>query len=166
MVMHLDQGAPHVHVMVRAESNDGRRLNPRKADLDRWRATFARQLQARGIDAVATRQVARLRNRVQPSLWEMKAKGEGRLNRDRSQVKASPAAKAARAEALLAWREVTMALAASPQLEDRKLAVEAVRYLAQRIAEGRQAEKSSRAVADRQAEVSARRQRSEPDRGR
>ena len=96
MVMHLDQGAPHVHVMVRAERMDGHRLNPRKADLDRWRSTFARQLQARGIDAVATRQVARLRNRVHPAIWEVKAKGEGRLNRDRGSIKTSRAAQKAR----------------------------------------------------------------------
>jgi Relaxase/Mobilisation nuclease domain len=166
MVMHRDQGAPHVHVMVRAERSDGHRLNPRKADLDRWRATFARQLQARGIDAVATRQVARLRNRVHPSIWEIKAKGEGRLNRDRGSVKTSPAARKARAEALRAWREVTMALASSPQLDDRKLAVEAVRYLAQRIAESLEAGKAERGVGGRDAESHAKRQRPDPERGR
>ena len=166
MVMHLDQSAPHVHVMVRAERSDGRRLNPRKADLDRWRATFARQLQARGIDAVATRQVARLRNRVHPSIWELKAKGEGRLNRDRGSVKTSPNAQKARTEALRAWREVTMALASSPELDDRKLAVEAVRYLAQRLAESLEARRSERGVGDRQPEVRAKRQRSHPERGR
>jgi Relaxase/Mobilisation nuclease domain len=166
MVMHRDQGAPHVHVMVRTERKDGHRLNPRKADLDRWRATFAKQLQARGIDAVATRQVARLRNRVQPSLWEIKARGEGRLNRERSQVKTSPAAQKARAEALRAWREVTMALAASPLIDDRRLAIEAVRYLAERIAEARHSTKPARAVGDHQHEAGVKRERSGPDRGR
>ena len=166
MVMHLDQGAPHVHVMVRAERKDGHRLNPRKADLDRWRATFARQLQARGIDAVATRQVARLRNRVQPALWEINAKGEGRLNRTRGAVKTSPNAQKAWSEALRAWREVTMALAASPQLDDRKLAVEAVRYLAQRISESLEAKKPARGKDDPQKNVQAKWQRPEPDRGR
>jgi Relaxase/Mobilisation nuclease domain len=166
MVLHRDQGAPHVHVMVRAECCDGRRLNPRKADLDRWRVAFARQLQARGIDAVASRQVARLRNRVQPSLWEIKAKGEGRLNRNRGAAKTGPTAQKARIDALRAWREVTMALAASPQLDDRKLAVEAVRYLAQQIAQSLEAEKSARGAEVRQAEVVAKRQRPEPDRGR
>jgi hypothetical protein len=30
MVMHDHQANPHVHISVRAESNHGRRLNPRK----------------------------------------------------------------------------------------------------------------------------------------
>jgi hypothetical protein len=37
MVLHDHQANPHVHLSVRAESKDGRRLNPRKADLHRWR---------------------------------------------------------------------------------------------------------------------------------
>jgi hypothetical protein len=35
MVLHDHQANPHVHISVRAESKDGRRLNPRKADLQR-----------------------------------------------------------------------------------------------------------------------------------
>ncbi len=130
MVMHLDQGAPHVHVMVRAERLDGKRLNPRKADLDRWRATFARELQVRGIDAVATRQVVRLRNRAQPQLWEIKARVEGRLQRERPGFMSSSGALKARDEALRAWREVTKALAQSPSEADRRLAIEAASFLA------------------------------------
>ena len=41
MVLHDHQANPHVHISVRAESMSGRRLNPRKADLQRWRETFA-----------------------------------------------------------------------------------------------------------------------------
>ncbi len=41
MVLHDHQANPHVHISVRAESNHGERLNPRKADLQRWRATAA-----------------------------------------------------------------------------------------------------------------------------
>ena len=43
-VMHEDQGAPHVHLSVRGDRYDSVRLSPRKADLDRWRAVFARNL--------------------------------------------------------------------------------------------------------------------------
>jgi hypothetical protein len=137
MVMHLNQGAPHVHVVVRAERRDGRRLNPRKADLDRWRSTFARELQSRGIDAVATRQVARLRNRAHPSLWEVKARDDGRLKRQRSGVKNGAAAQKARLEALQAWREISTALARSPDPSDRALAAEAAMYLAKEVLQGR-----------------------------
>ena len=37
MVLHDHQANPHVHISVRAESKHGKRLNPRKADLHRWR---------------------------------------------------------------------------------------------------------------------------------
>lgn len=50
---------PHVHLVVRAEALDGRRLNPRKADLQRWRELFAQRLQARGVDATAERRPLR-----------------------------------------------------------------------------------------------------------
>ena len=58
MVLHDHQANPHVHLSVKAESKHGQRLNPRKADLHRWRETFAERLRERGIDAEATRQVA------------------------------------------------------------------------------------------------------------
>jgi hypothetical protein len=137
MVMHLNQGAPHVHVVVRAERRDGHRLNPRKADLDRWRSTFARELQNRGIDAVATRQVARLRNRAHPSLWELRAREDGRLKRQRTGVKSGAAAQKARLEALQAWREISTALARSADPSDRALAAEAAMYLAKEVLQGR-----------------------------
>ena len=35
MVLHDHQANPHVHVSVRAESKHAKRLNPRKADLQR-----------------------------------------------------------------------------------------------------------------------------------
>jgi hypothetical protein len=54
-VLHEDQGAPHVHLCVRADRVDLVRLSPRKADLEHWRATFARELQRRGVSAVAVR---------------------------------------------------------------------------------------------------------------
>jgi hypothetical protein len=44
MVLHDHQANPHVHLSVRAESRHGRRLNPRKADLHRWREVFAEML--------------------------------------------------------------------------------------------------------------------------
>ena len=46
LVMHDHQANPHVHLSVRAEPRHGKRLNPRKADLQRWRETFAEKLRA------------------------------------------------------------------------------------------------------------------------
>ncbi len=52
--LHTDADHPHVHVAVRMLGCDGERLNPRKADLEAWRQTFARTLRDREIAAEAT----------------------------------------------------------------------------------------------------------------
>ena len=47
---------PHVHLVVKAEHEyGGPRLNPRKADLQRWRERFAEYLTELGVAATATR---------------------------------------------------------------------------------------------------------------
>lgn len=131
MAMHLDQGAPHVHVMVRAEGIGHKRLNPRKADLDHWRGAFARQLQLRGIDAVATRQAARLVSRSYAPLWEKRAAEQGRLQRERGPRKTGEKALQARSVAARAWRVVAQVLAKSLDPADRQLAADIVGVLRQ-----------------------------------
>ena len=54
MVLHTDEPHPHVHVVVKAVSEQGERLNIRKETLREWRREFARHLRAQGIDANAT----------------------------------------------------------------------------------------------------------------
>ena len=137
-VLHEDQGAPHVHLSVRADRYDGVRLSPRKADLDRWRAVFARNLQDRGVNAVASRQPVRAANRNYRKLWEERAAGRGQLIRQRPAQRTSARALAVRAEAIKAWEQIARALASSKDPADVQLAVEAVRYLAE-IAPGGQA---------------------------
>ncbi len=51
---HNDEKHPHVHLTVKAVDYDGVRLNPRKADLQRWRETFAEKLHEHGVEANAT----------------------------------------------------------------------------------------------------------------
>lgn len=53
-VQHLDDKHPHVHLTVRSQGYDGKRLNPRKADLATWRERFAGELRIRGVAAEAT----------------------------------------------------------------------------------------------------------------
>ena len=53
-VQHLDDKHPHVHLTVRSLGHHGKRLNPRKADLQAWRERFAGELRLRGISAEAT----------------------------------------------------------------------------------------------------------------
>ena len=138
-VLHEDQGAPHVHLSVRADRYDGVRLAPRKADLDRWRAVFARGLQDRGVNAVATRQPVRAANRNYRKLWEERAADRGALTRQRPVQRTSAKALAARAEAIKAWEQIARALASSKDPADVRLAVDAVRYLAEVAPGGQQA---------------------------
>ncbi|WP_457324851.1 relaxase/mobilization nuclease domain-containing protein, partial [Roseateles sp. P5_E11] len=69
MVLHDHQANPHVHISVRAESRIGQRLNPRKADLARWRETFAEELREQGVDAEATRRAVRGQRQRYDELW-------------------------------------------------------------------------------------------------
>lgn len=57
--LHDEERHPHVHLTVRMSGHDGQRLNPRKADLQAWRETFAEALRARGVQAEATPRRAR-----------------------------------------------------------------------------------------------------------
>ena len=54
MVLHTDQGHPHVHLVVKAQSEDGQRLTIRKATLREWREDFAVYLRELGVAANAT----------------------------------------------------------------------------------------------------------------
>uniref|UniRef100_A0A7C1SIC6 MobA/VirD2-like nuclease domain-containing protein n=1 Tax=Agrobacterium albertimagni TaxID=147266 RepID=A0A7C1SIC6_9HYPH len=56
---HTDERHPHVHLTVRSLGHDGLKLNPRKADLEQWRQTFAAVLRDRGVEAEATPRRAR-----------------------------------------------------------------------------------------------------------
>lgn len=122
MVLHDHQANPHVHISVRAESRHGKRLNPRKADLHRWRETFAEKLRDQGIEAEATRQATRGRDRNYDTLWRLKAREDGRLRASRPRAKVTPAAQATRAQAVEAWMHVGRALAMSGDPADRNLA--------------------------------------------
>jgi hypothetical protein len=59
MVLHTDQDHPHVHLVVKAVSEEGKRLNIRKATLRGWRRQFAAQLRAVGVAANATERAVR-----------------------------------------------------------------------------------------------------------
>jgi len=54
MALHTHQRHPHVHLVVKAEGIDGRRLHIDKAMLREWRQDFARMMREQGIAANAT----------------------------------------------------------------------------------------------------------------
>jgi len=129
MVLHDHQANPHVHITVRTESRMGRRLNPRKADLHRWRETFAEKLRERGVAAEATRQATRGTSRNYDPLWRVKAGEDGRLRTNRPRTKDSCGALATRAEAVEAWKRLGQALAMSGSSADRDLARSIARFV-------------------------------------
>ena len=59
MVLHTDEPHPHVHMVVKAVSEQGVRLHIRRATLREWRREFARHLRALGVAANATDRGAR-----------------------------------------------------------------------------------------------------------
>jgi Relaxase/Mobilisation nuclease domain len=123
MVLHDHQANPHMHISVRAESKHGRRLNPRKTDLHRWRETFAAKLHERGIEAEATRQATRGASRRYPALWQVKARENGRLLKSPQPATKGVGAQASRDAAHAAWRELAAALAATGREPDLQLAL-------------------------------------------
>ena len=63
MVLHMDQQHPHVHLVVKAENEQGKRLHIDKAMLRTWREDFAQLMRDQGVAANATPRVARGRNK-------------------------------------------------------------------------------------------------------
>jgi hypothetical protein len=122
MALHTHQANPHVHLLVRAESDIGVRLNPRKADLHEWRLEFAAELRERGIAAAASRQAARGVAKNYLNIWQVKAQEGGRLRNHGPSHKDRQGARDTRADALRAWSGVASALVQSDRWEDRDLA--------------------------------------------
>ena len=123
---------PHAHLAVKVRGRNGIRLNPRKADLQDWRESFAQALREHGVDATATRR----RTRLQRSKGEKQAirhiKGRGVEPRVQSTAAQQPRA-AARAKENVAqvmhdYKTIAYALADSDQ-DDRKLALDLVQTL-------------------------------------
>jgi hypothetical protein len=132
MVLHDHQANPHVHISVRAESKHGRRLNPRKSDLQRWRETFAEKLRGYGVEAEATRQATRGQNQRPDALWRLKAQASGRLRNPRTASKGGERSSAARREATEAWMQVGRALSSSNAAEDIQLARSVASFIRER----------------------------------
>lgn len=59
MALHTDEPHPHVHMLVKAVSEQGVRLNIRKVTLREWRRDFARHLRQQGVPANAIERAVR-----------------------------------------------------------------------------------------------------------
>jgi hypothetical protein len=91
MVLHTDEPHPHVHVVVKAISEQGVRLNIRKATLREWRGEFARQLRALGIAANATDRAVRgeRRSPKRDGIYRADQRGESRHTQARTEAVAA-----------------------------------------------------------------------------
>jgi hypothetical protein len=106
MALHTHQGNPHVHLVVKAVSEQGVRLNIRKATLREWRQQFAAHLREQGIAANATEREVRGQSRVpktgavfrsdeRDSSTYVEAKLNSYVHRDRNQPEPGKATLAA-----------------------------------------------------------------------
>ena len=117
---------PHVHLTVKAAGLDGIRLNPRKADLQRWREGFAEALREHGIEATTTSRI----HRTTHERWTVRHLSEpSKKGETLARMKRSPRRQARAQEVMRNYEEVMRTLARSDRGEDRQLAVDLVRYL-------------------------------------
>lgn len=111
MVLHTDEPHPHVHVVLKARSEQGRRLNIRKATLRHWRQSFATNLRELGVAANATDRVMRGQTRVNVSDAVFRAKQRDALTRDSAFKDAKTVTPGAtRQSVYLGWQEVAFKL--------------------------------------------------------
>lgn len=142
MVLHEHQANPHVHLSVRAESKHGKRLNPRKADLHRWRESFAEKLRGWGIEAEATRQATRGRSHGDEPLWRIKAREDGRLRLNRTSAGSGTSSRPFHADAADAWRHLGEALARSADRADRDLARSVAEFIREMTLDNKQVQRT------------------------
>jgi hypothetical protein len=117
---------PHVHLTVKAAGLDGVRLNPRKADLQRWREGFAEALREHGLEATTTSRI----HRTTHERWKVqhlrdrstKAKVLDRQKR-RTHMRGK------QQEVMRHYQQIMKTLARSDRGDDRQLAADLVRYL-------------------------------------
>jgi hypothetical protein len=91
LVLHTDEPHPHVHLVVKAVSEQGERLNVRKATLREWRREFARHLRDQGIAANATERAVRGETRTRPidAIYRATLRGDSTHTQTRAQTVAS-----------------------------------------------------------------------------
>jgi hypothetical protein len=88
MVLHTDEPHPHVHVVVKAVSEQGVRLHIRKATLREWRSEFARHLRELGVAANATPRYVRGETglRKADGIYRASLRGESTYMRERAEA--------------------------------------------------------------------------------
>ncbi len=136
LALHTDEPHPHVHVVIKAMSEQGERLHIRKATLRHWRSEFARHLRDIGAPANATDRFVRGEShpRKPDGIYRATLRGESTHMRDRATGLARELAQGAvrvelgkrrlvgtRSEVRRAWQAVSDVLnrTGSPELAAR-----------------------------------------------
>ena len=86
MAEHRDTDQPHVHICIKTSNQIGYRINPKKADLQKWREGFADKLNEYGVQANATKRQVRGKTRRPNTQAQYNARKNKRpLNNERQQ---------------------------------------------------------------------------------
>jgi hypothetical protein len=88
MALHTDEPHPHVHVVLKAVSEQGQRLHIRKATLREWRSEFARHLRELVVAANATPRYVRGETGLgkPDGIYRASLRGESTYMRARTEV--------------------------------------------------------------------------------
>jgi Relaxase/Mobilisation nuclease domain len=127
MVLHTDEPHPHVHLVLKAMSEQGERLNIRKVTLREWRQLFAANLRELGVAANATERAVRGQTRTHKpdGIYRAAQRGDSRHMRERSQ----------RAAAAMSTGSTMPATGKARLLATRKAVVEGWRAVRDRLRE-------------------------------
>jgi len=91
MALHTDEPHPHVHLVLKAVSEQGVRLNIKKETLRHWRSQFARHLRLLGVAANATERAVRgdIRTTKMDGIYRATLRGDSTPMRGRVEAVAS-----------------------------------------------------------------------------
>lgn len=91
MALHTDEPHPHVHVVIKAVSEQGQRLHIRKATLREWRSEFARHLRLLGVAANATERAVRgeTREAKKDGIYRASLRGDSTYMRSQAEAVAN-----------------------------------------------------------------------------
>jgi hypothetical protein len=139
-VLHADEPHPHVHLVLKAVSEQGVRLNIKKATLRQWRSEFALQLRQLGVAANATERAVRgeTRSAKKDGIYRAGLRGDSTYMRAQAEAVAAelvgggarvePGKKMlldTRAEVTQGWRAVVDRMV---RQGDRGLAIDVARF--------------------------------------
>lgn len=140
MVLHTDEPHPHVHLVLKAVSEQGVRLNIKKATLRHWRSQFASHLRGLGVAANATERAVRgvSRSAKKDGIYRASLRGDSSFMRTRVEAAASELANGGtpaepgkqsvletRADVLQGWRSLADRLERNGQI---KLGADVARF--------------------------------------